>query len=359
MKGNLFTDIYRVREECGEKSAEQAIEEIRSEVRESIENDLVPSKIRYLLFKVTNYCNSDCEYCTHARNRKPPEIKMNMPKEVIFQTIAEAAKLGVDAISISGGEPLIRDDIVEIVAKTASYGITPVLLTNGLLLPQKWDDLGKAGLKYVIISVDSVTPDIYKKQRGVELEDALMGIDAAVAMRKKYPGVEIHVSAVLTKDNQDDFFKLLNYMERRNIKVQISPYHKRDNDCEDYSINDKERIERLSEKLLQMKAAGYGIANSSGFLRHLPDFFCGGKVMPENFVCKAGYTNLTIDAYMNIKPCWSYVFRPIGNLKDNTLSEIWNGENMCKYRKKMLRCECEGCWYLCTSEVCMMLENQL
>ncbi len=357
--GNLFTDIYVVRENMYGENACEMIDAIRKETQASIDSNSVPAKIRYLLFKMTNYCNSDCEYCPHAINRVPREEKFSMPKDIVMRTIDEAAELGVDAVSISGGEPLLRPDIEEIIERMVEKRITPVLLTNGLLLDEKWDKLGQAGLRYVIISVDSVDPVIYKKQRGVEFSRAEKGIEAAIKMREKYPGVEIHVSAVLTKDNQEDFLLLLAYMNERGIKVQISPYHKREDDKDDYSIVEYEKISALVDRLLQMKKEGYLIANSVGFLKHLPDFFCKGKVLPDNFICKSGYTSLTIDTFMNVKPCWSYVYPPVGNLSENSLKEIWQSEKLDYFRHKMLCSDCEGCWYLCTSEQCMMLDDQI
>lgn len=354
---NLFTDLYRIREKLYGEDAYSSMKRLICEVNRDIENMDVPDKIRYLFLKTTNYCNSDCEYCTHAINRFPREEKFSIPHDVIMRTIEDAGELGVDAISISGGEPLLRDDILEIIKKTVDCGIVPVLLTNGLLLNKKWDCLGKAGLRYIIISVDSVDRYIYEKQRGADFDLAIAGIQGAIQMREKFNNVEIHVSAVLTKDNQEDFLRLLDYMNDRSIKVQISPYHKREDDSEDYSIVEREKIERLTAQLIQMKRDGYLIANSIGFLEHLPDFFCGHKTMPDNFRCKVGYTSLAIDTYMNVKPCWSFMFEPIGNLNDANLQEIWRSEKMQNYRERMLCSECEGCWYLCTSEVCMMLDN--
>lgn len=356
---NLFTDIYKIRENLYGEDSSNTIMALVREVSNNIEFKTNPEKLRYLLFKTTNYCNSDCEYCSHAINRIPREHKYSIPYDVIMRTIEEAAEMGVDAISISGGEPLIRNDIIDIIAKTVECGIVPVLLTNGLLLDEKWDSLGQAGLRYIIISMDSVNKDIYEKQRGADFNRAVAGIEAALKMREKYKNVEIHVSAVLTKDNQEDFLKLLEYMNDRQIKVQISPYHKRDDDSEDYSIVDYEKIKNLTENLIQMKKEGYLIANSIGFLSHLPDFFCSNKVMPDGFQCKVGYTSLAIDTYMNVKPCWSFMYEPIGNLQHNSLHEMWNNKKMQYYREKMLCSECEGCWYLCTSEVCMMIDNVL
>lgn len=359
ISGNLFTDMYSVRESLYGSDATTRINEVRREVEDDIANDRAPQHLRYVLLKTTNYCNSDCEYCSHAINRVPREEKFSIPSDIIMNTIEDAAKLGVEAMSISGGEPLLRNDIFDVIKKAVDCGIVPVLLTNGLLLPEKWEQLGEAGLRYIIISFDSVVKEVYEKQRGADFDKAIKGIEAAIKLRDKYEGVEIHVSTVLTKDNQDDFLMLLDYMNERRIKVQINPYHKRENDKDDYSIVEYEKIKKLSDRLVRMKREGWCIANSVGFLEHLPDYFCSGKVMPDNFKCKVGYTNLVVDTYMNVKPCWSSMFKPMGNLKEKGLIEIWSSEEMQRNRHRMLECKCEGCWYICTSEICMMLDNML
>lgn len=97
----------------------------------------------------------------------------------------------VTAASINGGEPLVRQDISEIIRLLISEHITPVLMTNGLLLPERWDELGAAGLRYIIMSFDSLDPETYNKQRGANFQDAMAGIDAAVALKES---MEMHIS---------------------------------------------------------------------------------------------------------------------------------------------------------------------
>lgn len=357
-EGNLFTDMYCLREKLYFENANNLIREVKEDVAYAIQEDSVPNKLRYLLFKLTNMCNSNCIYCSHAIGRQPQEEKYTVSHDIVIRTIKEAAEMGVQAISVSGGEPLLREDIVDIIRTIVDYKMIPVLLTNGLLLDKYWDILGEAGLRYIVISLDSVNKNIYETQRGANFERALSGIDAAMKLREKYGDAEIHVSAVLTENNHEDFMQLVDFMRERKIKVQVIPYHKRENDIKDYSIKEQNRISELTHKLIEIKKESQTIANSIGFLRHLPDFFCKGKTIPEDFVCKVGYTNLCIDAYMDVKPCWSYLFEPIGNLNKNSLYEMWNSEKLQIYRKRMLEKKCEGCWYLCTSEICMMLDNE-
>lgn len=353
---NLFTDMYAMREHYYAEDKDRAIKAAQEDVSRAITQEDYPIHLRYLLFKLTNYCNSDCAYCSHAVNRAIPEKKHVISHELAIKTIEDAAKMGVQAISMSGGEPLLRKDIVSLIKKVVDCKMIPVLLTNGLLLDRCWDELGAAGLRYIVISVDSVNREVYERQRGASFELAMKGIEAARKLRDKYGYAEIHVSAVLTKDNYEDFMDLVAYMRDRDIKVQVIPYHKRQNDAENLTIKEADKIKELTSRLIEIKKESKTIANSVGFLQHLPDYFINGKTLPDHFACKVGYTNLCIDAYMDVKPCWSCRFEPIGNLSEKSLPEMWSSDKLVEYRKRMLRCDCEGCWYLCTSEICMMLD---
>ncbi len=354
---NLFTDMYALREHLYAESKNSAIRTVTNDVEKAIVQKDEQIKLRYLLFKLTNYCNSNCVYCSHAIDRTVYEKKSFVPYNIVMRTIEDAAQMGVHAISISGGEPLLRDDIVEIIKKVVDCKMIPVLLTNGLLLEHFWDELGDAGLRYIVISVDSVDQVVYEKQRGVSFDLVMSGIEAAQKLREKYEYAEIHVSAVLTNDNYSDFMKLVNFMQKKEIKVQVIPYHKREHDADNLSIADEDQINKLVSNLIEIKKKNKTIANSIGFLEHIPDYFINGNTLPNDYICKVGYTNLCIDAFMNVKPCWSYMFEPVGNLGKNNLSEIWHSDKLKNYRERMLRCECEGCWYLCTSEISMMLDG--
>lgn len=360
MSGNLFTDLYVVKENMFHKAtAENEINALRNQVSDCIENDKKPNKLHYLMFKMTNRCNSDCEYCPHAISRTKNEVKNDIPKDIILKTIHEAGQLGTTAISVNGGEPLTRPDIYEIIQAIIDEGIVPVLMTNGLLLPAMWDKLGAMGLKYVIISFDSMIKEVYEKQRGCSFEKALEGIEAAVKMMEKYDNMEVHVSSVLTRDNQEDFINLVEYMTSKGIKIHISPFHNYLQLKEEISISERDKIEALVSRLLKMKEDGYLIASSSGFIKHLTEFFAEGKNVPDNYLCKIGYTNLFVDAHMNVRPCWSEAIGPVGVLGENSLQEIWKSERMQECRRKMLKCACEGCWYMCTGEVTMLLDDLL
>ena len=103
MSGNLFTDLYDVKENMfhGANAADE-IASLREQVAACIDGHCKPDHLHYLMFKMTNRCNSDCEYCPHAISRTQNEVKNDISKEIILKTIHEAAKLGTTAISVNG-----------------------------------------------------------------------------------------------------------------------------------------------------------------------------------------------------------------------------------------------------------------
>ena len=221
--GNMFKDVFFTHDLMfSSQNPMGEIETMRRDVQDVADGARTFPPLRFISFKMTNYCNSDCVYCAHAVSRRE-EGKGQIPFPIIRGAIEDAARLGCTAIAINGGEPLLMPEIREIIRTMIENRIVPVLMTNGLLLPQKWEALGQAGLKYVIISFDSMRKEVYEKQRGVPFERAMAGIDAALRMKDRFPDMEIHVSAVLTKDNQDDFVELVQYLSDRGIKIHISP----------------------------------------------------------------------------------------------------------------------------------------
>lgn len=139
--------------------------------------------IDYLRVSVTDRCNFRCVYCM------PEEGAPVAPKDEILtfeemeRLLRIAAALGVRKIRLTGGEPLVRKDIVELTARVASIpGIADLsLTTNGFLLGGTAAALKEAGLNRVNVSLDTLRPDRFKAiaRRG-RIEDVLDGIRAAV-----------------------------------------------------------------------------------------------------------------------------------------------------------------------------------
>ncbi|MGA2918567.1 GTP 3',8-cyclase MoaA [Methanoregula sp.] len=131
------------------------------------------SNIRISLAK---QCNLACIYC-HREGEKGSEDQL--PASDIAEILAVSAKFGIKSVKFTGGEPLLRPDLLEIV-RSVPQGMESSLTTNGTLLAGLARDLKAAGLKRVNVSLDSLNRNTYKKITGVDkLPEVLKGISAA------------------------------------------------------------------------------------------------------------------------------------------------------------------------------------
>ncbi len=137
-----------------------------------------------LRVSVTKRCNFGCVYCHDeglgpvARPRAPHDEELS-PSE-IERLVSVARELGIRSVKFTGGEPLVRPDLEEIVERTVRQIPDVSLTTNGSMLERRAASLRAAGLKRVNVSVDSVDPAEFRSIRHGSLAPVLRGIRAAV-----------------------------------------------------------------------------------------------------------------------------------------------------------------------------------
>jgi len=140
-------------------------------------------EINYLRISLTDKCNLRCIYCMPEEGVTKLEHRDILSFDEIVEIVREAAKLGINKLRLTGGEPLIRRGVVELCRELkAIEGIEEIALTtNGTLLPKLAKPLKEAGVQRINISLDTMDPVKYRKMTRVgELDDALNGIRAAV-----------------------------------------------------------------------------------------------------------------------------------------------------------------------------------
>jgi len=139
--------------------------------------------ISYLRISLTDHCNLRCVYCMPEEMTFRPNAELMQDDEVI-QFVQLCASLGFQKIRLTGGEPTVRANIVELVGKIAhTPGIRIVsMTTNGILLPRLAHPLAGAGLQRVNISLDTLDPEKFNRlTRWGKIEDVWLGIQAAEA----------------------------------------------------------------------------------------------------------------------------------------------------------------------------------
>jgi len=146
-------------------------------------NDPFGRKVDYLRISVTDRCNERCLYCMPEGYKGWERQADHLTAEEIVRLVRVAAGLGFRKFRLTGGEPLVRGDLAEIVRGMAAVpGVEVIgLSTNGTRLAAQAALLLAAGLHTVNISLDALDPELYRSVTGGNVVDVLAGIHAAVA----------------------------------------------------------------------------------------------------------------------------------------------------------------------------------
>jgi cyclic pyranopterin phosphate synthase len=180
--------------------------------------------IDYLRVSVTDRCNLRCVYCMPAEGVRLLRHEEILSFEQIAAVAAAAARLGFRKIRLTGGEPLARKGLVELVSLLAPIPGIEILAmtTNGTLLAPVARELRERGLSSVNISLDTLDPERYAAlTRGGRIEDAFAGIDAALEA-----GLPVKLNAVALEDSTEaDFAALRAFAERKGAKIQFIAHY--------------------------------------------------------------------------------------------------------------------------------------
>lgn len=177
--------------------------------------------ISYLRISVTDRCNLRCIYCMPEGgfHLLPKEEILSL--EEIAEVVKTGAELGIKKIRLTGGEPLVRKGIVDLVEMINNVkGIEEITMTtNGVLLPEFATKLKKAGLDRINISLDSVIPDHYKEiTQGGNIEDVFAGIQSA----KEAGLTPIKINVVkLNNQSKQEIESLRNFAKQEQIQIRF------------------------------------------------------------------------------------------------------------------------------------------
>lgn len=174
--------------------------------------------IRDIRVSLTHRCNLKCIYC-HGEGERYPSGELGVSE--IEKVVAVAAGEGVRRVKLTGGEPLLRRDIFDVVGRLSSIpGIEEVsMTTNATLLADMAGELKEAGLKRVNVSLDSLVPERYKEITGFDkMDSVLRGIDEAVRVGLS----PVKINMVLLRDlNVDEFWDLARFSRERGAILQV------------------------------------------------------------------------------------------------------------------------------------------
>lgn len=264
-------------------------------------------RLKYLRISVTDRCNFRCKYCMPNNNFEMMECSDILRYEDILFASEVFASLGVNRIRITGGEPLVRKGLCQFLDKlTKINNIQEVMLTtNGALLEKYAEDLYKAGVKRLNISLDSLIPEKNKYITGVDKTDEILaGIKKAVETGFS----PIKVNSVIIRDfNDDEIISFAELSAKYNIIcrfIEFMPIGNSENWSEKNIVYGDEIIKRLKDfEPLEMprdKHSGPAVnykLNNGGII---------GIITPisKHFCSECDKLRITADG--KIRPCLLY-----------------------------------------------------
>ena len=254
-----------------------------------------------LRITLTNRCNVNCLYCHHDGMVKS---KDEMTSDELYTICKVAKNLGVRKIRLSGGEPLLKKDIVETVEKINSLGFKDIsMTTNGILLEKYAQDLKDAGLDRVNVSLDTLNRETFEFITKKDyLEDAKRGILKAVEVGL-YP---VKINMVIMKDiNQDEIEDMFEFCKDNEIVLQLIELIESES-CDDdkFSVDYHYKLDDIEKELADIADDVHERKFMQGRKKYYID---GGEievVRPvDNSTFCANCSRLRITPDGKIKPC--------------------------------------------------------
>jgi MoaA/NifB/PqqE/SkfB family radical SAM enzyme len=291
------------------------------------------------LVQVTNRCNMRCSFCDFWPNAAPRRDELTLAD---YQRVAaEMSALGCFCVSIEGGEPLVRPDIVEIV-RTFGRAHVPVLFTNGwYVTPELARALWSAGLAQASVSIDYPDPARHDEKRGVEGTTS-RAWRAVEIFRDTAPrgGRQVNVMTVVMEDNHASLAALLAQSRAAGVGhqltlISVSGYRRGKN------------VDRLPppEAAVDLKKLFHAFDHVrffSSYFDGIGSFLKGGAELPR---CGAGIQGFNIDHVGGVAACIERIGESVGNVKDATIAELMRRLALPEVRRAVDGCQ--DCWTAC------------
>lgn len=304
-----------------------------------IVRSLTPNRPYHAQWMLTRRCNYRCRGCNVWREQHQKELSTNEVKKGL-KTLRD---IGVVEVVLSGGNPLLREDIAEIIEYSSRLFITTVY-DNGSMAAQKIDALRHAD--FVAISIDSLDPTKNDYIRGVPgaLKNAIHAVE-----KLSEEGIHVIVAPTISQLNLYEIENITNHFLTKQIPVSYSLYSfdpleeqrqlfKIGKQNEEFVITDKEAMVNLCDSLATLKKKNGQILVTNKTLEAVKTLYSENK---RSWRCRALQNFLMIDNAGRVAGC--HLHDPVASIDD--LPSLWNSEKFDCLRESYSKCR--QCTYLC------------
>lgn len=295
--------------------------------------NLIARRMIHANLQITYRCNFKCKICDFWKTTHDAAAELTLDD---FRVIGRKLnQLGSLIISLAGGEPLIREDLPDIITILNESNHFPILITNGWFVDEdRAKAILNAGLQEISVSVDYADPDRHDEQRG-QKGSWQKAIRALEILKKNRPGKRnrIHMISVLMDDNLDEIEKLIKLSRDMGITYMMSLY----------SWNRGVKSARLpgssiTEHLLSLKKQYPEFISLTSYIEQFDKAIADGGIGN----CQTGRLLMNIDNRGLVARCTETLDEPVGNILTDSMETIQN-----RLFKLQESSTCSQCWTSC------------
>ncbi|MDR3314870.1 MAG: putative heme d1 biosynthesis radical SAM protein NirJ2 [Coriobacteriales bacterium] len=293
----------------------------------------------------TNRCNLKCKHCYQDAEGTDASIEEELTTAEGKALIDQIVRAGFKIMIFSGGEPLLRDDIFELVAHAASKGLRPVFGTNGMLItPEVARRLKEAGAAAMGISLDSLDECKHNEFRG-DQDAYRLTLEGMKHCREV--GLPFQIHTTIMDWNQGELLDVIDFAVKQGAQAHY-PFFLipvgRGKYIAETSIKVLENEELIESIMQKSTEVPIGIKPTCApqFVRIARQL---GIEMRYTRGCLAGLTYCIISPNGIVRPC-AYMMEPAGDLREQTFDDIWANSKLFKtLRTQAYDTPCGTCDY--------------
>lgn len=282
----------------------------------------IARRLRVVNIEVTFRCNAQCAFCSHWQSKCDTELPSYVPVLERFKPMV---------VNLTGGEPLLRQDLPEIISTIKTSGHYYVsLLTNGwLLTEEKARVLRESGLDGISLSLNYLSEE-HDKER--HINGLFQHLTHLIPRLPRLGFRRVDINTVILESNLDELIPLAEQAGKWGVGLSLSCYSAMKAGSNEYDVRQVSRLLQVICDLRQKKAAGWPITSSDWFLKQIPRFYTEGGI-PN---CLAGRKAIHVTPDGFVKPC-----------PDLPVVAHYSHFNPRTFRLL----DCKQCWYRCRGEL--------
>lgn len=302
----------------------------------------------------TYACNLRCGMCELWKRdlAYKKDGRKELTTDEMKKVIADFAAIGTSGVGFTGGEPILRKDMLDLIKYAKAKGLVTHMSTNGLLMNEVMvKKILDSGLDAIGFSLDGCNPQTHDKIRGVKgsFDKVISGIKNFVSLREESgKNIIVIVVCVISRKNINEILGLVNLLERIGVdRISFIPFHDigvltaGKETMEEFKIKEEElaKIDNIIDKLIDIKKKRGVIESSERYIQLFKQFF-RNHGLPIS--CYAGYATFAVDGYGDMYACFPMMemglAKAAGNVRNIPLKQFWHSKQLRLERKKIRNC---------------------